>query len=495
MTAPQPEIDVDDALESARGWADQLCGDIVLVPFKDGAPDWSMTRRDLDWPDVHLDPADVPRLAILTDSFHNIDPDVPMGSGVSTVSWWDRHGAEHVHAIEGVPEYTKRCEGIVARSIASGWPVLYRKKPASNPTADPLPVLDLASLDGCPVPERSWFIPDLIPNRNVTLLSGDGGLGKSLLALQIGIASTLDRVTIGLKPQAGRCLYLAAEDEADEFHRRAADVLKHMGSTFAETGGRFNLVPLADRDALLAVPGKNGTMEPTKLFEHTVKLVEKYQPDLLVLDTAADVYGGDEIKRVQVRQFIGMLRSICLQWDCAILLLAHPSVAGMQSGTGSSGSTAWNNSVRSRLYLDLPSGDDVDPDMRRLGQKKSNYGPRDKQLFFRWEDGAFVGVDTTRPNPASGLMNRKAEEVFLRLLSKFNRNGQSCSPSPSATYAPTMMERDADAEGIKKAAFGQAMQRLLDRGDIKIIKVGSPAKSRKHLWVTAEDFGPKGDEA
>ncbi|WP_165603152.1 AAA family ATPase [Devosia elaeis] len=492
MTEPQPEIDVDDALESARGWADQLCGDIVLVPFKDGAPDWSMTRRDLDWPDVHLDPADVPRLAILTDSFHNIDPDVPMGSGVSTVSWWDRHGAEHVHAIEGVPEYTKRCEGIVARSIASGWPLLYRKKPANTPTADDLPVLDLASLDGRPVPERAWFIPDLIPSRNVTLLSGDGGLGKSLLALQLGIASTLDRVTIGLKPQAGRCLYLAAEDEAEEFHRRAADVLRHLGASFAETGGRFNLVPLADRDALLAVPGKNGTMEPTKLFEHTVKLVEKYQPDLLVLDTAADVFGGDEIKRVQVRQFIGMLRSICLQWNCAILLLAHPSVAGMQSGTGSSGSTAWNNSVRSRLYLDLPSGDDVDPDMRRLGQKKSNYGPRDKQLFFRWADGAFVEVDTTRPNPASGLMNRKAEEVFVTLLSKLNRQGQRLSPSPSQSYAPRIMEMQPEAEGIKKKAFAAAQQRLLDSGIIKIIEEGPASRRYKRLIVTAEDFSERG---
>jgi RecA-family ATPase len=49
-----------------------------------------------------------------------------------------------------------------------------------------------------------------------------------------------------------------------------------------------------------------------------------------VLDTSADVFGGDEINRSQVRQFIGLLKGICLRTGSTILLLSHPSVAGMQ---------------------------------------------------------------------------------------------------------------------------------------------------------------------
>ena len=59
------------------------------------------------------------------------------------------------------------------------------------------------------------------------------------------------------------------------------------------------------------------------------------------------------------------------------MLLAHPSLTGMNTGTGTSGSTAWNNSVRSRLYLDRvrESGIEPDPDARVLRTMKSNYGP------------------------------------------------------------------------------------------------------------------------
>src|SRR5690606_40940583 len=70
-----------------------------------------------------------------------------------------------------------------------------------------------------------------------------------------------------------------------------------------------------------------------------------------VCSSDLDLFGGDEINRNQVRRFIGMLRALAIAFDTAVVLLSHPSVQGMQTGTGTSGSTAWNNSVRSRLYL------------------------------------------------------------------------------------------------------------------------------------------------
>ena len=65
------------------------------------------------------------------------------------------------------------------------------------------------------------------------------------------------------------------------------------------------------------------------------------QPRLIIIDPAADVFAGKEIDRVQVRQFITLLRAIAITADCAVILAAHPSVSGMREGTGLSGSTAW----------------------------------------------------------------------------------------------------------------------------------------------------------
>jgi len=81
---------------------------------------------------------------------------------------------------------------------------------------DNLPFINPADWHGQPVPKREWFLDGLIPRRQVTILNGDGGVGKSLLALQIAAASALGCETIGMLPMAGRVLYLGAEDEADE---------------------------------------------------------------------------------------------------------------------------------------------------------------------------------------------------------------------------------------------------------------------------------------
>src|SRR5438874_7073424 len=75
-----------------------------------------------------------------------------------------------------------------------------------------------------PVPERQWIVRDMIPANTVTLLSGDGAVGKSTLALQLGTARALGRDWIGTVPTPGRTLHLSAEDDADELHRRLDDI-------------------------------------------------------------------------------------------------------------------------------------------------------------------------------------------------------------------------------------------------------------------------------
>jgi RecA-family ATPase len=76
-----------------------------------------------------------------------------------------------------------------------------------------------------------------------------------------------------------------------------------------------------------------------------------------------------------------------------VLLLAHPSLVGLSSGSGTSGSTGWHNSVRSRLYLDkvkTSDGEELDANVRFLTCKKANYGVRPTALRLRWDQGCFT---------------------------------------------------------------------------------------------------------
>jgi DNA repair protein RadA/Sms len=380
------------------------------------------------------------------------------------------HGDVFMGVLDGAPKFAPECGGIE--------PI--------TPLA-PFPLVDPSEWRGTIAKVREWFLTGLIPHRQVTLLSGDGGVGKSLLGLQIGAASSLAIETLGLKPRPGRVLYLGAEDEAEEFHRRLEDIAAAHGAEISDLTD-LRILPLADQAALLSEPDPKGNMRSTPLWSRVDRFVKSWEPGLVVLDTAADLFGGDEVKRSQVRHFVAMHRTLAISRNCAVLLLAHPSVAGMASGSGYSGSTAWNNSVRSRLYLTSGEGD-----IRVLKTVKSNYGKIGDEMQLEWCEGVFILHDPSKPGIADGLINGRSDKLFMSVLSKLNRTGQRPSPNKSPSYAPRMIQKHPDARGTKMRDLEMAMQRLLDGGEIKIVQEGPPSRRFSRLIVSSEDFGG-GDE-
>ena len=358
---------------------------------------------------------------------------------------------------------------------------LPKKKP------DDIKIIDPADWEGRAVPERHWYIDGMIPGRQVTLLSGDGGTGKSLLAYQVGIAGALGVETIGLCPVDGRVVYLAAEDDEPELQRRGNDILTAMGHTFADLEGKMRVMPMAGLSAEMVRINPDRRIESTELAGKVEDIVKEFRPELPILDTSADVFGGDEINRVQVRFFVSMLRRMAMDHDIAVLLLSHPSVAGMQTGTGLSGSTAWNNSVRSRLYL---TADKDDEDMRMLKGMKSNYARKGGEMKLRWREGVFI-LDDGKPSPGAALVANNADKVFLRLLSTINASGRRVSSSKSSAYAPSVMAAMPEREGISKKSLIDAMARLFAEKKIAVVKEGPPSKQRERLVVIEDEIRQK----
>lgn len=527
MTSTQPKPTIADAFKQADvnalasvyyGICDRIndhghaLANLVVAPADaEGTPDWEHAHpTNLEPPSSDSDPADiaeVKRWAILVDDISGCDDETSM------LIWLDAAtGQPNMAQIEGPAPDGDIAMRILGRDIGAAPPLreyspsalaksldsflggdAKERTPANdnNPSGAPstLTFLNPAAWHGKPVPVREWYADGLIPNRQVTILNGDGGVGKSLLALQIAAAGALSDDTLDMSPAAGKTLYVGAEDEADEFHRRLIDIATASGKDLSDLS-LFRLLPLADRDALLAVPDKTGNMRATPLLSQVIKFACEFQPRLIVFDTAADLFGGDEIKRGQVRQFIAMLRQVAIGIECAVVLLAHPSVEGIKSGTGSSGSTAWSNSVRSRLYLTKPKDDEADPDLRVLKTMKSNYGKVGDEIRLRWKDGAFV-LDDGKSPVGSVLVAAKAERVFCDLLSMFNRTGQNCSDVTGTSYAPAKMAKHPDAQGVSKKSLADAMQRLIDRGEVRIVMDGPPSRQRKRLILASEDFGPQ----
>jgi RecA-family ATPase len=209
-----------------------------------------------------------------------------------------------------------------------------------------------------------------------------------------------------------------------------------------------------------------------------------------VLETAADIFAANENSRRIVRQFIGTLTGLAIDIKCAIVLLAHPSKAGMASGDNYSGSTAWNGSVRSRLSLEYAAkpkprdneDDNIDRNVRILKHAKSNRGARLEDIKLRWEGGVFVRTGAPGGQIDRALAASRADEKFLKLLDWHDVTGSNVSASRTANnFAPTTFSKHPDRDGISKAVFEAAMHRLLKAGHIRTESYGRPSDRRQRI--------------
>jgi len=243
---------------------------------------------------------------------------------------------------------------------------------------------------------------------------------------------------------------------------------------------------VAGEDALLAIESQLLLIQTTLFNELEARAVNE-SPALIIIDTLADVYPANENDRAKVRQFVSLLRGLAIRRKCAVMLLGHPSLTGLNSGTGTSGSTAWNNSVRSRLYLSriADNGYETDTDARVLSVKKMNYGPTGGEINLTWQAGVFVpdAVETGLDRMAG---NAKAERVFLSLLRLHTAQGRRVNDKGGNTYAPKAFAEHPKSEGIAKRAFKGAMEALMADGKVKIGQEGPPSRRVNFIEEVAE---------
>ena len=129
-----------------------------------------------------------------------------------------------------------------------------------------LRVVSAASFAGVAPPERRWIVRDMIPDRTVTILSGDGGGGKTTLKLQLATAIAGARPWLGYDPDPGPVLVVTAEDDEDEIHRRIAAIARSLDVDLSDLGD-LHIVPLAGQDAVMGDrPRERRLSLPQRLF-------------------------------------------------------------------------------------------------------------------------------------------------------------------------------------------------------------------------------------
>jgi RecA-family ATPase len=350
---------------------------------------------------------------------------------------------------------------------------------------------DMTLWDSTPIPDRQWAVLDRIPLRQPTLFSGEGATGKSIITLQLVVAHVLGKDWLRSLPEKGPAIYFGAEDELDELRRRLAAIASFYGFTFADLiKGGLHLLSFAGLDPLLATANREGKITPTPLFDRLIEAARDIKPKCIAIDTSADVFGGNEIDRTQVRGFINLLRKLAITADGSVVLLAHPSLTGINSGSGISGSTAWHNSVRARLFLKTPKAKDDDGngagngdhnDLRELSFLKNNYGRCAETLTLRYRDGLFLPEAGTSSLEKAALEQR-IDNTFVTVLGKLIDQKRPVSPSVrAATYAPTVIAGHPDGKVYSRAEYRDAMERLINANKIHIVEIGPPSRTYRYL--------------
>lgn len=352
---------------------------------------------------------------------------------------------------------------------------------------EPLICIDPTTWTGRLPRPREWVVDGWMPKDEVTLMYGDGGVGKSLLAMQFATCAATGRPWLGQTTRPSRVMGFFCEDSEDELFRRQADINRALGVEFADLTA-LSLISRKHFDNTFALwDRQTGALKLQPVWHQLVSAAKAFRADVLIVDTIADVFAGSEIDRAQVSAFVkSCLGRMAQEIGGSVLALGHPSLSGKSSGQGTSGSTAWSNAARSRLYLKHPKGSDRG-NTRVLEGMKSNYGPKGSELIIRYNRGAFdtvAGVQTAVASPTVGSaavmgIAEAAEQAIVSVLA--SNPTERLNMKPNSQYYAVKRLRAIDPDGLAAfddAKIANAMQSLLRRAAVREQRVGTDDYSR-----------------
>lgn len=236
----------------------------------------------------------------------------------------------------------------------------------------------------------------------LTVLHGDGGLGKSLIAQGLCRRYTLGKEWLNQSTGGGVALYLDGENSLAEIARRLYSFDVRPGERNLKYG-RVSFPIL---------------LEPIKGEQLVDQLVAETGCTLLVLDSQRALWGGDEKEQLEVQPLYEMLARAAERLQIAILLIHHDNKSG-----GYSGSTAINAAVTSRIHLERFNKDRKDR-RRILWHEKSRSGPEQEPVIFsvdKTHDGILTfqlfDDDTGSNGPTPGIARDLMRQRLLDVLS------------------------------------------------------------------------------
>lgn len=336
---------------------------------------------------------------------------------------WEARRAEIPRAVKSAEKFAppERAPTPITISLKTG---SYDEPEPEDSDVEPLDWLELQGTEPEPI---SWAIQGWLPHKHVTLLAANGGVGKSNLSLQMAVALATGQEFVGLPTQQGKVLIISGEDDKTLVHLRVRNICKDVGVSLSDLVDRIVVYDMTQKDCVLWRDGI-----PTERMQWLADEVTRHEPDVVILDNASDLYADNENDRTAVRGFLRCLKMIAGGTGAAVLLLAHVDKASVRSGAGQdtdstfSGSTAWNNSARSRWAM--VTGQDKNEVI--IKHEKCNVGPKQEPFSVEFDPAAHVFRRFgTIPGAtaARALMRNSQRAAILKMIGQAVDQGANLS--------------------------------------------------------------------
>lgn len=163
---------------------------------------------------------------------------------------------------------------------------------------------------------NDWLVEDMLFKGDLALLVGKEAVGKSFIAIDLAICLARGQRWAGQKTNYCGVLYLALEGERGITQRFIAQVEKH------KTDFENQNVPLAFHNPALDLCHPNAE-ELLLNATYDFKADFNCTPGLIIIDTLAQAFGGDENSSEFMRACLRTLKAVTRQTGVTFLLIHH----------------------------------------------------------------------------------------------------------------------------------------------------------------------------